>query len=176
MQFFHFPLFSALKADGQLRAAHLILGYTPISRAFQAPKCVIKAKDSRLHRISVAYEGFVVPESIPLPKSTVFTQPLPIATLSARVSSPSPILQEGEEGKEKQEEQGFVDLIESVDEFEVFDQPLSPKSLPEEMGIQRKPQKSLMKLIENQPGKGGHGKSVQPKLPPPPPKSPLRAP
>ena len=118
----------------------------------------------------------MVPESIPLPKSTVFTQPLPIATLSARVSSPSPILQEGEEGKEKQEEQGFVDLIESVDEFEVFDQPLSPKSLPEEMGIQRKPQKSLMKLIENQPGKGGPGKSVQPKLPPPPPKSPLRAP
>ena len=164
------------EANGQLRAAHLILGYTPISRAFQAPKCVIKAKDSRLHRISVAYEGFVVPESIPLPKSTVFTQPLPIATLSARVSSPSPILQEGEEGKEKQEKQGFVDLIESVDEFEVFDQPLSPKSLPEEMGIQRKPQKSLMKLIENQPGKGGPGKSVQPKLPPPPPKSPLRAP
>ena len=84
------------EADGQLRAAHLILGYTPISRTFQTPKCVIKAKDSRLHRISVAYEGFVVPEGIPLPKSTVFTQPLPVATLSARVSSTSPILQEGE--------------------------------------------------------------------------------
>ena len=46
----------------QLRAAHLILGYTPISRAFQVLKCVIRAKDSRLHYISVAYEGFVVPE------------------------------------------------------------------------------------------------------------------
>ena len=33
-----------------------------------------------------------------------------------------------------------------------------------------------MELIENQPGKGGPGKSVQPKLPPPPPKSPLYAP
>ena len=32
-----------------------------------------------------------------------------------------------------------------------------------------------MELIENQPGKGGPGKSVQPKLPPPPSKSPFRA-
>ena len=108
------------EADGQLRAAHLILGYTPISRAFQAPRCVIRTKDPRLHRISVAYEGFVVPEGIPLPKSTPSTQSLPVATLSAGVSSPSPILQEEEEGEEKQEEQGFVDLTEFVDEFEVF--------------------------------------------------------
>ena len=69
----------------------------------------------------------------------------------------SPILQEEEEGKEEQEEQGFVDLTESVDEFEVFNQPTSPKNLPKEMGIQRKPQKSLMELIENQPGKGDLG-------------------
>ena len=63
-----------------------------------------------------------------------------------------------------------------MDDFEVFDQPSSPKSLPEEMGIQRKPQKSLMELIENQPRKGGPGKSIQPKFPPLPPKSPLHAP
>ena len=62
------------EADGQLRATHLILGYTPISYAFQAPRCVIRAKDPWLHRISVAYEGFVAPEGIPLPKSTPFTQ------------------------------------------------------------------------------------------------------
>ena len=49
------------ESDGQLRAAHLILGYNPISRAFQAPSCVIKAKDPRLHRISVAYDRFIVP-------------------------------------------------------------------------------------------------------------------
>ena len=108
------------EADGQLRAAHLIFGYTPISRAFQAPRCVIRAKDPRLHRISVAYEGFVVPEGIPLPTSTPFTQPLPVATLSAGVPSPSPILQEGEEEEEEQEDKGFVDLTESTDEFKVF--------------------------------------------------------
>ena len=81
----------------------------------------------------------MVPKSILLPKSTPFTQSLPVATLSAGVSSLLPILQEEEEGEEKQEEQGFADLTESVDEFEVFNQPSSPKSLPEEMGIQRKP-------------------------------------
>ena len=71
----------------------------PISHAFQAPKFVIKAKDPQLHHISVAYEGFVVPKGNPLPESTVFTQSLPVATLSTGVSSPSPILQEREEGK-----------------------------------------------------------------------------
>ena len=108
------------EADDQLRATHIILGYTPISRAFQTPKCVIRAKDPRLHRISVAYEGFVVPEGIPLPKSTPFTQSLPVATLSAGVSSSPPIFQEEQEEKEEQEAQGFMDLTESMDEFEVF--------------------------------------------------------
>ena len=138
------------KADGQLRAAHLILGYTPISRAFQAPKCVIKARDPRLHCINVAYEGFVVPEGIPIPKGTPLTQPLVVATPLVGKSSSPPVPQEKEEGEEEEEEEeGFVDLTNSLDEFEVFNQPTSSKSLPEEMGIQRKPQKSLMELIED---------------------------
>ena len=120
------------EADGQLRAAHLILGYTPISYVFQAPRYVIKAKDPRLHRISVAYEGFVVPEGIPIPESTPFSEPLLVATLSAGISSPPLIIQEEEEG----EEEDVVDLTDSLDEFEIFNQSLSPKSLPEEMGIQ----------------------------------------
>ena len=155
------------EADGQLRAAHLILGCTPISRVFQPLWCVIKAKDPRLHRINVAYEGFVVPEGITLPKHTPSTKSLSVATLLAGVSSSSHILQEEEEGQEEQEEQGFVDLTESIDEFEVFNQPPSPKSLLEEMDIQRKTQKNLLELIENQPRKGGLEKSAQPKLPPP---------
>ena len=108
------------EADGQLRAAHLILGYKPISRAFQASRCVIRAKDSRLHRISVVYKGFIVPEGIPLPRNTPLTQPLPVATLSAGVPSPSPILQVEEEEEDEQKEEGFVDLTESTDEFEIF--------------------------------------------------------
>ena len=139
--------------DSQLRATHLILGYKPISHAFQALRCVIRAKDPQLHRISVAYEGFVVPEGVPLPRNTPLTQPLPVATLSAGVPSPSPILQVEEEEEEEQEEEGFVDLTKSTDEFEVFNHPSSPKNVTKEMGIQRKPQRSL------QEGRGEAGKS-----------------
>ena len=71
------------ESDGQLKATHLILEYTPIPRAFQAPTCVIRARDPRLYRISVAYEGFVVPQGIPLPRYSPLAEPLPVATLAA---------------------------------------------------------------------------------------------
>ena len=137
---------------------------------------MIRAKDPWLHRINVAYEGFVIPEGIPLPRHSSLTQPLPVATLSVGVPSPSPILQvEGEE-EEEQEEEGFVDLTESTDDFKVFNQPSPPKNMPEKMGIQRKPQRSLQELLESQPRRGEAGKPSQPKLPPPPPRSPPRTP
>ena len=92
------------EADGQLRAMYLILGYTPISCAFQAPKCVIKARDPRLHRISVAYEGFVIPEGIPIPEGTPFTQPLPVASLSRQeYSHPRPFLRKRRKEKKKEQ-------------------------------------------------------------------------
>ena len=166
------------ESDGQLRAAHLILGYTPISRAFQAPRCMIRAKDPQLHRISVAYEGFVVPEGIPFPRYPPLTQPLPVATLTAEqhLPPPPPILQAEEEEEVEQEEKGFVDLTESTDDYEVFNQPSPPHDVPEEMGIQRKPQRNVQQLLESQLGRGEAGKPSQPKLPAPPPKSPPRAP
>ena len=84
-------------SDGQLRAAHLILGYNLISRAFQAPSCVIKAKDPRLRRISIAYEGFVVPEGVPLLKYSQPTEALPVASLAEAAPSSSPVFQVVEE-------------------------------------------------------------------------------
>ena len=78
------------ESDDQLRAAHLILGYNPISCAFQAPRCMIRAGDPRLHKISVTYEGFVVPEGIPLPRYPPLTQPLPVATLATGATSSPP--------------------------------------------------------------------------------------
>ena len=169
------------EANGQLRATHLILGCTPLSLTFQAPNYVIKAHDPRLHRISVAYQGFIVPEGVPIPGGTPRTQPLFVATPSIRASSPQLILEEGEERKEEEEEEeegseGIVDLTDPLDEFEVFNQPPSPEDISEEMGIQRKPQKSLMELIKDQPGRGAPGKSAQPKLPLPPLKSSPHAP
>ena len=78
------------ESDGQLMVAHLILGYNPISRAFQAPSCVIRAKDPRLHRISVAYEGFVVPQGIPLPKYSHSQNHYPLPVLQQQQHRPPP--------------------------------------------------------------------------------------
>ena len=46
------------ESDHQVRAAHKILGYDPIQRSFAALKSVIKAKDPRLQKITVAEHGF----------------------------------------------------------------------------------------------------------------------
>ena len=148
------------ESDSQLRAAHLILGYNPISRAFQVPSCVIRAKDPRLHRISVAYEGFVVPQGVPLPKYFPHTESLPVASLVAAATSSPPIYQVEEEEKVEREEEGFVDLTSLTDDYEVFNQSSPSPNVPEDMGIQRKPQRSLQELLENQPGRGEAGKSA----------------
>ena len=115
------------KADGQLQAAHLILGYTPLLFAFQAPKYVIRARDPRLRRISVAYQGFVVLEGVPLLRDIPLTQPLFIASLLVGASASQPVLKEEEDRREEDEEEEeernleeVVDLTDSLDEFEVF--------------------------------------------------------
>ena len=50
------------ESDHQVRVAHKILGYDPIQKSFAAPKYVIKAKDPRLQKITVAKHGFFFPE------------------------------------------------------------------------------------------------------------------
>ena len=45
--------------DGQLRAAHLVLGYQPLSRSFQAIGHAIRAGSPRLARIDVSKTGFL---------------------------------------------------------------------------------------------------------------------
>ena len=130
------------EADGQLRAAHLILGYTPLFFGFQAPKCVIRARDPRLHHISVAYEGFIVPEGIPLPKYTPHTKPLSVASVSAGPFSPSSSLKKkgtNRGRKRGKDEKAVVTVSKFADDFRVFNQPTSPEENPDEMGIQRKP-------------------------------------
>ena len=69
-----------------------------------------------------------------------------------------------------------MDLTLSTDDYEVFNQPSPSQNVPEDMVIQRKPQRSLQELLESQPGRGEVGKPAQPKIPPPPRKSPPRAP
>ena len=124
---------------------------------------MIRARDPRLHRISVAYEGFIVLEGIPLPQYTPRTEPLFVASVWAGTSSSLPTLREkeikGRKGKEKGEEK-VATASESSDDFGIFNQPTSPEEDPDEMGIQRKPQKSLLELMEGQPGKSAPAKSI----------------
>ena len=161
-----------MHTDGQLRAAHLILGYTPISKAFQAPKCVIKAHDPRLPRISVAVEGFLLPEGTTIPQGTLVTQPIhpsqlvpvgiPTVPFSTKIT---PGEAASSHSTVKEEEEEIVEVADSEDEFEVFNQPYSPedstsilgtstqisKAIIEElddMGIQRKIKPSLKDVLE----------------------------
>lgn len=62
-------------SDGQLKVAHVILGYTPISKIHQVPKCIIKVNDPRLNRISIATPGFLITGLIP--EGMLTTDPIP---------------------------------------------------------------------------------------------------
>ena len=110
---------------------------------------MVRAKDPRLHRISVAYEGFIVPQGIPLPRYPPFTEPLPIATLTAGAASSPFVFQIEDKEEVEQEEEGFVDLTSPTDNYKVFNQFSPSLSMPEDMGIQRKPQRSLQQLLES---------------------------
>ena len=68
-----------------------------------------------------------------------------------------------------------MDLTSATDDYEVFNQSTPSPDTHEDMGIQRKPQRSLQELLESQPRRGEARRSTQPKLPPPLPKSPPRA-
>ena len=164
------------EVDNQLRVAHLILGYTPISCAFQASKCVIKAHDPHFHRICVAVKGFLLPEGASIPEGVPLVSP----------SSSRPVVEERDEKAKKKEK--VIKLGSSKDEFEVFNQAQSSESpfgdlsdlncteadflfsetpFEEDMGIQRKQKISLLDLIESQLGKETQGRAAQSKPPSP---------
>ena len=104
---------------------------------------MIKAKDSRLRRISVAYEGFIVPQGVPLPRYSQLTEALPVASLAEAAPSSPPVFQVKEEEEVEQEEEGSMDLASAIDSYEVFNQSTPSPNNPEDMGIQRKLQRSL---------------------------------
>ena len=122
-------------------------------------------------------KGLLFPKAF-LSPNTPYSQnhyPLP-ALQQQQYLPPPPVFQVEEEEEVEQEEEGFMDLTFSTDDYKVFNQSSPSLNVPEDMGIQRKPQRSLQELLESQPGRGEAGKSAQPKLPPAPPKSPPRAP
>ena len=64
--------------DGQLRAAHLILDYEPLSRSFLDVGNTIRANNYRLARIDVSQPHFLVPHDLP-PVDHPIPQGVPLA-------------------------------------------------------------------------------------------------
>ena len=119
--------------DGQLRTTHLILDYIPISKCFQAPKCVIKVRDPRLHRINIAAPSFHT--TGPIREGMLTTDPIlegipkvalpPQHTSEEATSSHLAIIKEEEEKEEE-----VLEVFDSKDEFDVFNQTLSREASP----------------------------------------------
>ena len=113
-----------MNSNGQLRAVHLILAYAPISSIFQAPKCVIRARDPRLHRISVTVLGFLLPG--PKVEGAEITTLIPEGIPKARVLSQQRTVEATTLSRLADIEEGeMLEVADSEDEFKVFSQALS---------------------------------------------------
>ena len=91
--------------DGQLRAAHLILDYEPISRTFLDVGNSIRANNYRLARIDVPQPGFLalhnlppvdhpIPQGIPFAAQPLQQVPLEQAIIEEGVASSSSLKEE----------------------------------------------------------------------------------
>ena len=164
--------------DRQLRAAHLILSQNPLSSSFQVPKYVIKVKDRRLHLINIAVSGFLNPS--PAPKGVQLVE-IPSQYTAEEEATPFQLTI-------KDEEQ-VVEVSDFEDDFEVFNQPQSPKvpagdfsHLPpaqvshlqealivlHAIVLQHKTRSSLLDLLESYAGGNVLETAIQTKSPTPP--------
>ena len=117
----------------------------------------------------------------PIPEGVFTTDPIPEGIPRVEASSSGPIVKKNEEEEEKEEGE-IVEVSDSEDNFEVFNQ---SESLVEEsqireaspvldiMGIQRKPRTGLLDVMESTSRSKVPEKNAQAKLPPPPPTQPL---
>ena len=133
--------------DGQVRAAHKILGYAPLQKSFADPKHVINANRPWLPKITVVEQGFLISEGSPVPEG------IPLVD-----SSPShqAAKDEGELGLSEEGFGAFDQADPSEDPSgDLGDPDLSEAELlsvgtssQAEMGLKRKPPTSLFDLIE----------------------------
>ena len=142
--------------DGQVQAAHKILGYAPLQKSFVDPRHVISASHSRLPKITVVESGFLISEGSSVPEG------IPLVDLSLSHQGAE------DEGELDQSEEGFgvFDLADQSEDpsGDIGDPALSEVELSSvgtssqaEMGLKRKPPTSLFDLLEGQSGKGAQG-------------------
>ena len=153
--------------DGQVRAAHKILGYAPVQKSFADLRHVISKSCPRLLKITVVETGFLISEVPSVPESIPLVGP----------SSPHQVAED--EGELDQLEEGFggFDLANQSEDpsGDIGDSVLSEAELSSvgtssqaEMGLKRKPPTSLFELLKGQPGKNAQG-MLQPNAPSLPP-------
>ena len=115
-------------ADGQLRAAHLVLGYQPLTHSFQAIGHAIKVGSPRLARIDVSKPKFLAQRDLPPVVLLGVRDPLLALQLPPPDDPDVATLVEGET------ESSRLSLEEEIDEFyfekEVHQAPLIELSDP----------------------------------------------
>ena len=121
-----------------------------------------KGKDPRLHLINVVVPSFLNPGS--RPQRVLKVEPILQYKAKDEATPSQPTVK-------REEEEKVVEVLDSEDDFEVFNQPESPEastsdfshlpsaqvsqiqedfSVPKAMGIQRKPRAGLLGIMESQ--------------------------
>ena len=178
--------------DRQLRAAHLILDYEPLSRTFLDIDNSIRANDYRLAHIDVSQPGFLAPHDLPpidhpIPQGILYAaQPLhqvPLAQAVAEegAASSSPLEEEIDRFRFKEEAIVISEAKEEVDEYSCVQTPTliityvgdSSDNEEERMALKTGPSlRELMKRRNKASSPQDKSKSKPPVNPPPPPQLP----
>ena len=110
--------------DGQLWELHVILGFNLISKHFQSPKHIIRAKDPRLALINVAIPSFLT--IAPPPSRTQDAQSLALLVAKLLYSQKLPIPSDDDAKKRTPKATQKV----TNKDFEVFYKQEDPENLP----------------------------------------------
>ena len=154
-----------MNEDGQLRAAHLILNYEPISRTFLDIGNSIRANDYRLARIDVSRPGFLAPHDLP-PADHPILQGIPLAAQPLQqvpfgqavaeegISSSSSLEEEIDKFRFEEEAIVISEAEEEIDEYSCVQTPapivtyMEDSSDNEEEEMAPKPGPSLRELMK----------------------------
>ena len=173
--------------DGQLRAAHLILDYEPISRTFLDVGNSIRANDYRLARIDVSRPSFLaqhdlppvdhpISQGIPLAAQPLQQMPLGQAIVEEGAASSSSLEEEIDKFQFEEEAIVISEAEEEVDEYSCVQTPAQIVTYiddfsdeEEEMAPKTGPSlRELMKSRNKAPSSQDKNKSKPPVNPPPP--------
>ena len=177
--------------DGQLRAAHLILDYEPLSRTFLDVGNSIRANDYRLARIDISRPGFLashnlppvdhpIPQGIPFAAQPFRQVPLAQAVAEEGVASSSSLEEEIDRFRFEEEAIVISEAEEEADEYSCVQTPTQiityvGDSSDEEEEMAPKTGQSLRELMKGRnkaPSSQDKNKSKLPVNPPPLPQLP----